>query len=95
MFRDRLERISDAWVAAINRETGPSYRENVVSTIDLLQKMLIHEGFDCDEGVLTLEDDWSDWEEDQWRQMFGLGPLVGLVGDIKRMLRVWSAEQAA
>ncbi|KAL8917577.1 MAG: hypothetical protein Q9208_007860 [Pyrenodesmia sp. 3 TL-2023] len=75
-----LERIDDAWAAALKRESelnGGQHRDSVTATIDLLQSMLSHEGFGC-EGECN---------------PVGLASLILQVETVKRALRCHSAAQ--
>ncbi|KAL8840025.1 MAG: hypothetical protein Q9170_001509 [Blastenia crenularia] len=52
MLTHTLEQIDDAWAAALQRGTelsGGKHREGVTATQVLLQSMLVHEGFECDD----------------------------------------------
>ncbi|KAL8974908.1 MAG: hypothetical protein Q9197_000877 [Variospora fuerteventurae] len=78
MLTHTLERIDDAWAAALQRGSelqGGQHRDGVTSTRVLLQNMLTHEGFDCE--------DESD--------AVGLGSLMLQVEAVKRALRCHSA----
>ena len=73
----RLERIDDAWTAALRRASDLSGKNNrdVTATKVLLQSMLTHEGFRCED------------ENDA----FGLGSVMLQVKNLKLVLRVRSA----
>lgn len=74
----RLEQIDDAWTAALRRGSelsGEKYRDSVTATRVLLQSMLTHEGFRCED------------ENDA----FGLGSVMLQVKNLKLILRGHSA----
>ncbi len=73
-----LEQIDDAWTAAMRRGSqlsGAKYRDNVMAMKVLLQIMLTHEGFKCED------------ENDA----FGLGSVMLQVKNLKVVLRGHSA----
>ena len=74
----RLEQIDDSWTAALRRGSelsGEKHRDNVTATRVLLQSMLVHEGFRCED------------ENDA----YGLGSVMLQVKNLKLILRGHSA----
>ena len=74
----RLEEIDDAWTAALRRASELSdekHRDSVAATRVLLQTILTHEGFRCDDQ----------------NDLFGVGSVMLQVKNLKHILRGHSA----
>ena len=75
-----LEQKDDAWAAAFMRGwefRAGKHREDITATRVLMQSMLVHEGFECED------------EHDA----FGLASLMRQVTNLKYVLRSHSAAQ--